>query len=710
MTSISETQQLTAEIRRLREENRALRNKERSAIRYIRDKVDQLLVLMGTVPLKPEELEDDTLIDLDPIGIVSDSFTQVLANLRSTNESLQVAKDEIEAIIDAVQAGILVMDGECRILSYNQKMEDLFLESGKTIMGRFCNEALCEKDKPDANCVIKRMLAGEKNPVSKSWFCRGRFYDVTATPITDSSGKLSHIVVLYIDITQRKRAEEEIKQSEERYRDLFENASDLIQIVDPDGHIDYVNQTWLDTLGYDKDEIRKLTVFDLIHPECVNHCHDLFKKVIQGRQVEKFETKFLTKDGREILLEGTTSCKFEDGRPVSTRGIFRDITEKRRMEEELYKAQKLESVGILAGGIAHDFNNLLAAILGNISLAEMEVPGGSTVFQRLSDAKKACSRATDLTQQLLTFAKGGAPIIQRTSVAELIRDCVGFTLRGSNVKCDCLLPDDLWPVAADDGQISQVLQNLLINGAQAMPEGGIIRVRAENVTLSTRELSLEPGRYVKITVSDHGPGIAPEHLEKIFDPYFTTKEMGSGLGLAISYSIIYKHGGLITVDSEPGKGSSFTLYLPASHNDEPEVEVSESAAATPNTGKVLFMDDEEMVRDMATRMLTILGHEVHCVEDGEEAIQTYREAMDSDSPFDLVIMDLTIPGGMGGREAVQEVLRMDPQARVIVSSGYSTDPVMASYADYGFCGMTVKPYSLADLKKAVSDALTLKPE
>ncbi len=707
MKTNTENKRLAAEIQLLKEENSILRKKERSAIRYIRDKVDQLLVIMGTVPLKPEELEDDTLIDLDPIGIVSDSFSQVLDNVRTTNESLQMANDEIEAIIDSVQAGILVMNRECRILSYNQKMADLFKEGAENIMGLSCNEALCDKDKPDANCVVKRMLAGEKNAVKKGWSCRGRFYDVTATPIMDSSGKLSHIVMLYADITQRKKDEEKIKESEERYRDLFENASDLIQIVGPEGHIDYVNRAWRETLGYNEYEINKLTVFDLIHPECINHCLDLFKKVVQGEQVDKFETKFLAKDGREILLEGTTSCKFEDGKPVSTRGIFRDITENRRMENELYNTQKLESVGILAGGIAHDFNNLLAAILGNISLAEMEVQPDSTISQRLSNATNACSRAKDLTQQLLTFAKGGVPIITTTSIGDLIRDCVGFTLRGSNVKCDCLLPDDLWPVEVDVGQISQVLQNLLINGAQAMLEGGIIRVRSENVTLTTKELSLQPGRYVKITVTDHGPGIAPEHLKNIFDPYFTTKEMGSGLGLAISFSIIHKHGGLISVDSEQGKGSSFFIYLPASDNVHSiNDEESASAPATLNTGKVLFMDDEEIVREMASKMLTILGHDVYCVEDGKEALKAFREALNSGTPFDLVIMDLTIPGGMGGREAVQKVLQIDPQARVIVSSGYSTDPVMANYSDYGFCGMTTKPYSFEELKKTVADALT----
>ncbi len=284
-------------------------------------------------------------------------------------------------------------------------------------------------------------------------------------------------------------------------------------------------------------------------------------------------------------------------------------------------------------------------------------------------------------------------------------------MRGSIIKCECLLPDDLWPVQADEGQISQVLHNLLINGIQAMPDGGIIRVRAENVSFAVSQLLLAPGRYVKVSVIDQGTGIAPELLPRIFDPYFSTKELGSGLGLAICHSIINKHKGIIEVDSEPGKGSSFFVYLPVaenSRNDHADTEkempcMAESAesAESLSSSKVLIMDDEEMIRDISSQMLTILGHDVHCVEDGDGAIKAYREARDIGAPFDLVIMDLTIPGGMGGQQAVIEILQIDPQAKVIVSSGYSTDPVMANFREYGFCGMITKPYSLNDLENIV---------
>jgi PAS domain S-box-containing protein len=366
------------------------------------------------------------------------------------------------------------------------------------------------------------MLAGEINATNKNWPCRGKFYDATATSIMDAGGNIDRIVVLYNDITQRLQAEQKIRASEERYRELFENASDLIQITDQDGRLRYVNQSWLQTLGFNKQEVNTLSVFDLIHPECVGSCCERITKALQGDEVGKFETKFMAKDGRTVLLKGSISCKFEAGIPVSTQGIFQDITEEQRLEEEIFKNQKLESIGVLAGGIAHDFNNLLTAILGNISLAEAETAQDSAIAQRLGSAQKACAQAKHLTQQLLTFSKGGAPILKTTSIAELIRECASFTMRGSIIKCECLLSDDLWPVQADEGQISQVLHNLLINGIQAMPDGGIIRVRAENVSFAVSQLLLAPGRYVKVSVIDQGTGIAPELLPRIFDPYFST--------------------------------------------------------------------------------------------------------------------------------------------------------------------------------------------
>jgi CheY-like chemotaxis protein len=380
-----------------------------------------------------------------------------------------------------------------------------------------------------------------------------------------------------------------------------------------------------------------------------------------------------------------------------------DITERKKMEEELLRAQKLESIGLLAGGIAHDFNNILMAILGNISLASMEAPSNSRIVERLTAAEKASLQAKDLTQQLLTFSKGGAPIKSTASVANLIRDSADFALRGSNVRCEMIIPDDLWPIEVDQGQMNQVINNLIINADEAMPDGGIIAVRAENVILdseSAAALPLRPGGYVKLTISDQGIGIPPEHLSKIFDPYFTTKQKGSGLGLATAYSITQKHDGYITVESRLGAGTTFTILLPASLKQTASVAKGEGHPVR-GRGRILVMDDEALIRDVVGQMLEFIGYEPDFARDGAEAIERYRIAKESGRPFSAVIADLTIAGGMGGREAIKKLLELDPNAKAIVSSGYSNNPVMANYRQFGFSGVVAKPYEIQKLSDEI---------
>ncbi len=374
-----------------------------------------------------------------------------------------------------------------------------------------------------------------------------------------------------------------------------------------------------------------------------------------------------------------------------------DITEHKRMQEELLKVEKLESVGVLAGGIAHDFNNILTGIMGNIGLAKMYAKPEGRVYQRLAEAERASMRAKDLTQQLLTFAKGGAPVRQAASIAGLIIDSAGFVVRGTNVRCDFSIPDDLWPVDLDEGQMSQVINNLVINAVQAMPEGGMIRVRAENVTVDEEQMpALKAGRYVQVTVEDQGIGISEEHLPKIFDPYFTTKQKGSGLGLAICYTIVKNHDGTITVDSELGEGATFHVYLPASRKEIPGRRVVEEVVLV-GEGRILVMDDEQVVREVAAEMLRHLGYEAETARDGAEAIAKYKKAQEAGRPYDAVIMDLTVPGGLGGKEAIRQLHEIDPEAKAIVSSGYANDAVMANFRQYGFDGVVSKPYSIQEL-------------
>ena len=384
-----------------------------------------------------------------------------------------------------------------------------------------------------------------------------------------------------------------------------------------------------------------------------------------------------------------------------TAELQREMLERQRMEQDLVRAQKLESLGVLAGGIAHDFNNLLGAIMGNLSLALLDCEPAHPAHRQLANAEKASLRAQELTQQLLTFSKGGAPLKRPVSLAGIVREAAGFSLAGSSVKYDLVIADDLWAVEADEGQLTQVFQNLLLNADHAMPGGGVIRITAHNIITGPEAIPfLREGRYVHVTVKDHGTGIAPENLQRIFDPYFTTKEKGSGLGLAATYSIIKKHDGHITVDSLIGKGSVFHVYLPATERG-PDADAG-TAAVRMGSARVLVMDDEEDMRRATGDMLSRLGYSVAFAEEGMQAVVRYQMAMEAGIPFDAVIMDLTIPGGMGGKEAVRKLLEIDPLAKVIVSSGYSQDPVMADYRVHGFQGRVTKPYRVHDLSEVVA--------
>lgn len=370
------------------------------------------------------------------------------------------------------------------------------------------------------------------------------------------------------------------------------------------------------------------------------------------------------------------------------------------------RAKNLESLGVLAGGIAHDFNNYLTAILGNIEIAEMKGKWNDEMKQLLDKIKNATIDAKNLTMQLLTFAKGDTNLKKLTSVSDLIRDTVNFILSGSNVRAKLDIDENLWNAVIDKGQIKNVISNLLINAKQSMEEGGNITIKTNNIIITGNEgLQLTPGKYIKIEVIDEGKGIPPEIIDNIFDPYFTTKIMGSGLGLATAHSIVRNHNGLITVESKMGKGSKFTVYLPASIENVSKEEISAGRKNIKTRARILVMDDEEMIRDVVGEMLNIMGYEAEFAKDGVEAIKKYNDAMEENRKFDIVLLDLTIPGGMGGRETMEKLLKLDPDVKGIIVSGYSTDVIISEYKKYGFKEAVLKPFRMDELSSVLKKIL-----
>jgi two-component system cell cycle sensor histidine kinase/response regulator CckA len=574
-------------------------------------------------------------------------------------------------------------------------------ESLKVVAEAFLEELPKAEADPDYNPIITLDLEFYKKDGSAFW-AESKF-----SVIRDNCGKPVSILAHARDISEHRRIESALKESEEKYRLLVENAMEAI-VIEVDGTVKFANRRTSQLTGYSQEELTSRPFSEFIHPDDRQMVAERYIQWLKGENVPTTDTlRFIFRQGDIRWGELSVVLITWEGRPA-TLGFLTDVTDRKRLEEEEQRVARLESVGLLAGGIAHDFNNILTAILGNISLAKMETQPGSELHDRLELAEKASLRARELTKQLLTFSKGGAPVKKLASLRELLRDTAGFALRGSNVRCSFSIPDDLWHAEIDAGQVSQVVHNLVINAVQAMPAGGTIELTAENMALSETQslgmsLPLKEGNYIRISVTDHGSGIAEEHLDKVFDPFFSTKK-SSGLGLATSFSITRYHGGHLSVESEPGSGSTFYLYLPASTETFAGGQDKKEEMAPAGEARILVMDDEKGVREVAGRMLRHIGYaDVDFAADGAAAVKLYEAAMESGNPFSLVILDLTIPGGMGGSETIKQLLKIDPGVKAIVSSGYADESVMAEYKDYGFCGMVAKPYSIGELGKAVRD-------
>ena len=522
-------------------------------------------------------------------------------------------------------------------------------------------------------------------------------------------GKTVAVTGALIDITERKQAQENLRAT-------LDCIGDAVISTDKDGMILEMNPAAEKLTDWKASEAKGNhynTIFSALNSESGNSVAELIKDKLLSNDVIGFDEPItLNSKYRGECKISIASSPMKDAAGKTTGIIFvlRDITRELKAMETLKKVERLNSIGMLAGGIAHDFNNILTAVFGNISIAKLKLQEDHPAYRFIHDAEKSIGRATSLTLQLLTFAKGGAPVKEEVNLCKIVEDVVHFDLAGSNVKPIIKIADDLWDAKADKGQIQQVFSNLTINANQAMPEGGHLYITVENSVVDEGEVpNLAPGRYIRAVIRDEGTGIDEKHLKIIFDPYFTTKQTGNGLGLATTYSIMVKHGGIISAKSKVGEGTTFTLYIPASDSQSSAEtgtdEEDNNGMLNPENRKILVMDDEEVIQSLLETILGDAGYSVITAEDGQKALDEYIRSIADGKAFDAVIMDLTVPGEKGGKEIVGEILEIDPSAKCIVSSGYSDDPVMANHTDYGFVATVSKPFCIKELLKVVSQVL-----
>lgn len=642
-------------------------------------------------------------------GVLVDAST-----INRTKDALRESEARFRAVAETTASGIYIWQDD-RFVYANPAMERI---SGYSLREILAMDRIDRLIHPDFVAFMRervaRRQAGEAVPMRYELKILNRegsdvWIDLTSSMM--SYGNRPAVIGTFFDITERKRAEEALRSSEDNLRTILDSVNDAVFVHDMEsGDILQVNRRAEEMYGIRNADLSTLDYHRLCLEEAPFTAEEAmrnFRRAVEnGHHIFEWFTADL--DGRRFWVE-VSLRRAVIGGAERLLAVVRDITDRKRAEEELARSQKLESLGVLAGGLAHDFNNILTVITGNISLARMQSEAGSAPERILKDAEMATFRARDLTQQLLTFSRGGAPIKKVTSIAQLLTETIQFTLSGTNIRAEFDIEEGLWPAEVDPGQISQVFNNLAINAQQAMPAGGTLRIRARNTSIAEGAAErLRSGRYVRIEMEDHGIGISADLLSRIFDPYFTTKQRGSGLGLTTSYSIVNKHGGHIEVRSRVGEGSVFTISLPATEA-KPREALPVRSVTRHSKGKVLIMDDDESVLAVGSEMLRALGYAVETARDGNDAVMRYERSLETGAPYDAVILDLTIPGGPGGLDTLRKLAAMNENVRAVVSSGYSSDPVMSNFGAHGFAGVVAKPYNIEEMASVLEAVIRPAP-
>lgn len=645
-----------------------------------------------------------------------------IAELEEKLENLRHSKNTLilNAIVEQSPTGISVRDNFGNLLFCNQKWVDIWKMSEERVQESLnTKKSHLELDDGDkylddnTKAVVDiyqnggdLILSNIYLPKLQIWVDQ-RFYSI----MTDEN-EVASVVIITEDVTDRiqsKAVKEELRETTEKYRSLVRNLPVAAYTTDGKGYIVSANPAMQKMFRAKNEEnLYKIPVHKRYKSSSARYS---FLKELEESDysVSNYETELVREDGSVFWASISANANFKRGSDTFfIDGIIRDITDSKALEEERIKTQKLESIGVLAGGIAHNYNNIMAAILGNITLAKLYIPEDNRALEKLNEAEKASLRASGLTKQLLTFSKGGRPVKKLLDMKDILLEAASFAATGSKVKVNFVLQEGLWHARIDEGQITQVVHNLVINSIQSIENRGTIEILCENVVIdSSLTSSLVSGNYLKIQVVDNGTGIPPEIINEIFDPYFTTKSTGNGLGLSTVYSIISNHDGQISVNSVQGEGTTFTLFLPATLETAKAISYEDAKFVAPdkNVERILVMDDEEAVLEVAEELLTHFGYFVDIATNGEDAIRMYVESMDRGTRYDLLIMDITVPGGMGGAEALHEIHRHDPLAKAVVASGYSSNAIMSDFKRFGFIGSLAKPFDLETILSTIRNAI-----